>query len=1147
MKKRNLIYLASTAVLMVASAQQVLADAHETTNSEAAVGATLTDKQAAAAETSHTIENTYSAPAVDPSEQKSAAKESQQPASETTETNATVPQKNEGVDETKDKKDEARASSAEKEPPSSKGESSFFDSHSTVTKPSKVEAKGSFVDVSSHNGDISVADYKELARQGVSGVVVKLTEGTFYKNPYAQGQIRNAQQAGLKVSAYAFSHYTNENEARAEAQYFAQRVRELNLPTATVLVNDIEDHDMERNINPNTQAWTDEMKRLGFSNLVYYTSAAWLDVNNLRNRGPIQTSKFGLQNFWVAQYPAGNLNVPKAQELNYNNGAASWQFTSQAQLLVGKHVFDQSLDYTGRFTTPVIGKISIVNNNSKTGSFDIVVSNVSNPGGVKVVKVPTWSTVNGQDDLFWYTAEKQSDGTYRAHVEASNHKNSIGEYNVHLFYLQNDGTFIKVQEAKTQVALDKPATGTVKIINNNSKTGSFDIVVSNVSNPGGVKVVKVPTWSTEGGQDDLFWYTAEKQSDGTYRAHVEASNHKNSIGEYNVHLFYLQNDGTFIKVQEAKTQVALDKPATGTVKIINNNSKTGSFDIVVSNVSNPGGVKVVKVPTWSTANGQDDLFWYTAEKQSDGTYRAHVEASNHKNSIGEYNVHLFYLQNDGTFIKVQEAKTQVALDKPATGTVKIINNNSKTGSFDIVVSNVSNPGGVKVVKVPTWSTANGQDDLFWYTAEKQSDGTYRAHVEASNHKNSVGEYNVHLFYLQNDGTFKKIQEVTTQVSKNTAVQATGKISIVNKDDQNGTFDIIVTEVSNPGGVKVVKVPTWSTEGGQDDLFWYTAEKQSDGTYRAHVDSKNHKNSRGEYNIHLYYYQDNHTFKLIQEVTTQVHHTRATGNISIVNKDDQNGTFDIVVTEVSNPAGGVQVVKVPTWSTEGGQDDLVWYTAVRQPDGSYRVHVDSRNHKNSTGEYNIHLYYYQDNHTFKLIQEVTTQVHRKYNTPYFSQRDNRWRYRTYGINNMDATGCVPTALAMAISGVKGKTVLPTEVADYLYNHTNSFNKTGIGTDGYGIKYGAEHWGLTVQALPDISAIVNTLEQGHHVLAAVGNSLFVRYPATHELVLTNYVNGRTYVRDPYNAANNGWYSVSTLVAIKSTDPVDLSLGSPFIAVK
>ncbi|MGT2846415.1 GH25 family lysozyme, partial [Streptococcus massiliensis] len=437
MKKRNLIYLASTAVLMVASAQQVLADAHETTNSEAAVGATLTDKQAAAAETSHTIENTYSAPAVDPSEQKSAAKESQQPASETTETNATVPQKNEGVDETKDKKDEARASSAEKEPPSSKGESSFFDSHSTVTKPSKVEAKGSFVDVSSHNGDISVADYKELARQGVSGVVVKLTEGTFYKNPYAQGQIRNAQQAGLKVSAYAFSHYTNENEARAEAQYFAQRVRELNLPTATVLVNDIEDHDMERNINPNTQAWTDEMKRLGFSNLVYYTSAAWLDVNNLRNRGPIQTSKFGLQNFWVAQYPAGNLNVPKAQELNYNNGAASWQFTSQAQLLVGKHVFDQSLDYTGRFTTPVIGKISIVNNNSKTGSFDIVVSNVSNPGGVKVVKVPTWSTVNGQDDLFWYTAEKQSDGTYRAHVEASNHKNSIGEYNVHLFYLQN--------------------------------------------------------------------------------------------------------------------------------------------------------------------------------------------------------------------------------------------------------------------------------------------------------------------------------------------------------------------------------------------------------------------------------------------------------------------------------------------------------------------------------------------------------------------------------------------------------------------------------------------------------------------------------------------------------------------------------------
>ena len=39
-----------------------------------------------------------------------------------------------------------------------------------------------FVDVSSHNGDISVEDYRVLANKGVGGVVVKLTENTWYNN-----------------------------------------------------------------------------------------------------------------------------------------------------------------------------------------------------------------------------------------------------------------------------------------------------------------------------------------------------------------------------------------------------------------------------------------------------------------------------------------------------------------------------------------------------------------------------------------------------------------------------------------------------------------------------------------------------------------------------------------------------------------------------------------------------------------------------------------------------------------------------------------------------------------------------------------------------------------------------------------------------
>ena len=113
----------------------------------------------------------------------------------------------------------------------------------------------SFVDVSSHNGDISIGDYRTLANKGVGGVVVKLTEDTWYKNPNAENQIRNAQAAGLQVSTYHFSRYTSEEAARAEARFYIAAAQRFSLPKNTLMVNDFEDAKMQPNINSNTQAW----------------------------------------------------------------------------------------------------------------------------------------------------------------------------------------------------------------------------------------------------------------------------------------------------------------------------------------------------------------------------------------------------------------------------------------------------------------------------------------------------------------------------------------------------------------------------------------------------------------------------------------------------------------------------------------------------------------------------------------------------------------------------------------------------------------------------------------------------------------------------------------------------------------------------
>ncbi|MEZ7570069.1 GBS Bsp-like repeat-containing protein [Streptococcus anginosus] len=1147
MKKKSLFYLASTAILIAASSQQIFAD--ESVKTSTLEPTVEVNKQEAHSSVElQTKEVTQTAPINQTTSSSSSKNEAT--ASSTASTEAKVSEEQSVVKENSTTTTETKKDN----------KSTFFAAQNNQTtarsNPDAQVKKSTFVDVSSHNGHISKEDYQHLAEKGVNGIVVKLTEGTSYKNPYAASQTQNAQAAGMQVSAYAFSHYTNEAEARAEARYFAEEAKRLNLPSSTVMVNDIEDSDMRPNINATTQAWADEMRRMGFSNLMYYTSASWLDRNNLRTKGPIQTEKFGLENFWVAQYPTSKLSADDAKTLKYNSEAGAWQFTSQAELLPGRHVFDQSVDYTGRFTNkatpsnraanqPIKGKITVRNKNPNTGTFDVIVSDVSAPYGVREVKVPTWSNVNGQDDIIWYTAAKQTDGTYKVTVRAVDHKFSTGLYHIHLYYIQNNGKLVGVGGTTTELSLGRPQ-GKVTIANNNPDTGTFDVLISNVSSPYGVREVKVPTWSSIGGQDDIIWYTAKKQANGTYKVTVKATDHKKSTGEYNIHVYYIQENNQLVGVTGTTTTVSIARPK-GTLTITNNNPDAGTFDVIVSGVSSPDGVREVKLPTWSNVDGQDDIIWYTAKKQADGTYKTTVKVSDHKYSTGLYNVHLYYIQDNGKIVGVAGTQVIVSLAR-AKGNITIANNNPNTGTFDVIVSGVSSPYGVREVKVPTWSNVNGQDDIIWYTATRQANGTYKTTVKASDHKRSTGLYHIHLYYIQGNGKIVGIGGTTTEVS---IARPKGTLTIQNKDANKGTFEVIVSNVSNPDGVREVKLPTWSNVNGQDDIIWYTATRQTNGTYKALIKASDHKNSTGLYYIHLYYVQNNGTLIGVggtsTNVTISAENLKLTGKITIQNNNPKTGTFDVVVSNVSSPHG-VREVKLPTWSSVNGQDDIIWYTAAKRADGTYKITVKASDHKNSIGEYNVHLYYIQNNGKLVGVGGTTVQVSKtSYPTPYFSQRDGRWAGRTYGGYTFAATGCVPTTVAMAISGTTGQTVLPTTVADYLYHSTNEFNKRSYGTTSRGIVLAARHWGLKTDVLGSTAAVREALAMGHHVLGAVGTSVFANYPVTHELVMKGYNNGMTYVMDPYNANNNGYYSVDYLFRVRSLDPTDNTEGSPFMTIR
>ena len=1151
MKKKDLIFYAGAAVLMAVSAQGVSADelvSNEATTTEGnQVQAEKAPEVAVAEKSVAPVASNYAAPA-NVTEQPVA------PASKVVASESGTP--------SVEKATEASTTEKEETPlPSNTGSTTFFNTgaHAPAGRSTDVAVQPkSFVDVSSHNGDISIGDYRTLANKGVGGVVVKLTEDTWYKNPNAENQIRNAQAAGLQVSTYHFSRYTSEEAARAEARFYIAEAQRLNIPKNTLMVNDFEDAKMQPNINRNTQAWADEMRKNGYTNLMFYTSASWLDENNLRKKGPVNTAQFGLQNFWVAQYPSPKLSVNDAKSLRYNGKAGAWQFTSQAELLPGKHLFDHSVDYTGRFTAnakpaadptegSLSGKIDIVNNDTMAGRFDVVISNVKAPNGVRTVSVPIWSETGGQDDLVWYTANRQANGTYTVNVKAENHKNSTGLYNVHLYYVQNNGQMTGVGGTTTTVAIGKknqtPVSADLTIAKS-EKDGTFTITAKNLQGFDGYKEVKIPFWSHANGMKDIIWYTPTRQADGSYTVTAKASDHENADGKYEAQVFYVDAQGQNKFVKKAFIDYTASKPSADL--IITKSEKDGTFTITAKNLQGFDGYKEVKIPFWSHANGMKDIIWYTPTRQADGSYTVTAKASDHENADGKYEAQVFYVDAQGQNKFVKKAFIDYTASKPSADL--IITKSEKDGTFTITAKNLQGFDGYKEVKIPFWSHANGMKDIIWYTPTRQADGSYTVTAKASDHENADGQYEAQVFYVDAQGQNKFVKKAFIDYKNQS--RPTGTLLIQNNNKDTGTFDVIIKDVYSPKGVQTVQVPTWSDKDGQDDIRWYEATRQANGDYKVSVKASDHKNSTGKYHIHLYYIQNDGSRVGVGTTTTEVEFRNAMTKTqaSIKNVNSGAGTYTVTVDQA--PQGRrIKNIRVAAWS-KAHQENLYWYSAT--PTGMHtEITVSANNHGNEAGNYTTHVYVdYKDGGVegFNLGQTALSPRNQKVNpqTTYYSQRDPRWAGKYYGVSNVDQSGCVPTSLAMTFTDILGRTVLPTTVADYLYNNTDSFNKGEAGTDSDGIVAATRNWGLKSQLINGAGGIAEALMAGKHVLAAVGNSQFTSDPYTHELVLHGYDNGRTYVRDPYNSGNNGWYSINYLHSIKSKDPMDNKLGAPFFSI-
>lgn len=190
------------------------------------------------------------------------------------------------------------------------------------------------------------------------------------------------------------------------------------------------------------------------------------------------------------------------------------------------------------------------------------------------------------------------------------------------------------------------------------------------------------------------------------------------------------------------------------------------------------------------------------------------------------------------------------------------------------------------------------------------------------------------------------------------------------------------------------------------------------------------------------------------------------------------------------------------------------------------------------------------------ETTTIQANEQRFTPYwYNQVYNRngsiatWANKTYRMNNgvlqsFGETGCVPTALAMIFKGY-GIDVTPPEVGDWLYNNTEYFNRSYIGSSGLGVLAASNAYGLRVQKLATLEELTQALREQKPVLIFVDKGKFgPNY--SHSVVLSGYADGNTYVMDPAWSTKHSWYPITNLYNERSSLATDWDAGVVMFAI-
>lgn len=154
-----------------------------------------------------------------------------------------------------------------------------------------------------------------------------------------------------------------------------------------------------------------------------------------------------------------------------------------------------------------------------------------------------------------------------------------------------------------------------------------------------------------------------------------------------------------------------------------------------------------------------------------------------------------------------------------------------------VTCKVSDSSGVKEVKFPTWTDANGQDEIIWYVGSL-SNGVATYYVPVDDHHTEFGKYITHIYAYDTLGNYTCVatsanvpaRDATTTMS---GTLYTGVYSIGNAQNKNFVLDVSGQSMDNGANIHM-----WQAHGGESQMWvitnlnngYYTIRNLKTGKY-----------------------------------------------------------------------------------------------------------------------------------------------------------------------------------------------------------------------------------------------------------------------------------------------------------------------------